>query len=317
MIRGITVMLLALAGWLAPVSAQDRTLEEAVAAYRTGDYDGCIAVAADLAERWDVAKRMDEEAREAIQKLLELEPPLVALDADVEPPPLMSIYLDVRRNIQGSYEVERPHPGFKTIAIMGFSNNSIDQRGRFDALQWGLASMMITQLSGATDLKVVERERLQWLLNELDLQSSPERVDQATAVRMGKLLGASAILLGGFIVQGSRMRIDARLVNVETGEVLMGEEITGRHRRFFDLAERLSLRVAQAINVTLSRTEVGARTETKSLDAMLSYSEGIALLEKEAYRQAYEKFLEALNYDPSYARARVKAESIRPLLAAG
>jgi TolB-like protein len=315
------------------VYAQLALLEEAETAYRQGDYDRCIEIcsgmtegadfdAADRAEalrylgRSYVAKRMDAEAQQAIQRLIELEPPLMTLDADQEPPPLMSIYYDVRRRTAGSFEVERL-PGYQTMAIIDFTNNSLDQRERFEGLGWGLPSMMITQLNGATNLKVVERERLQWLLNELDLQASPERVDQETAVRMGKLLGAHTVLLGSFIVQGSRIRMDARLVDVETSEVLMGEEVTGRHRQFFSLAQRLSLRVAQAINVSLSRTQIGVRTETRSLDAMLSYADGIALLEKEAYRAAYEKFLEALDYDPSYSRARRKAESIRPMISTG
>ena len=45
---------------------------------------------------------------------------------------------------------------------------------------------------------------------------------------------------------------------------------------------------------------------------LLSYSEGLTYLETENYKEAYNKFQEALEYDPEYENARIKAESIKP-----
>ncbi len=320
---------------LAPhAQAQDDQMAEGVTAYTTGDYDTTIRLFSDLAKddaratperrealhylgRAYIAKRMANEARETLTELLELEPPLVELDPDMEPPPLMKLYYEVRKDVSNSYEVERARDGIQTLAIMDFTNNSVDDHERFAPMEQGFASVLIHQLNGATDLKVVERERIQWLLSELDLQQDASRVDQSTAVRMGKLMGAQAMLLGSFIKHRKDIMINARLVNVETGEILMSEQVKGRAEDFYELTQQLSLKVAQGINVTLSETTLGASTETKSLDAQISYSEGIVLLEKEEYRAAYEKFLEALEYDASYSRARLKADSIEPLLAAG
>jgi TolB-like protein len=315
-----------------PAYGQSDDLELAVAAYQQADFDGAIELFAALAEREDLdrprrrealqylgraytARRMENEARTAIRDLLELEPPLVELDPDMEPPPLMELYYDVRRQVEGSYRDERASPGMKTLAVVDFTNNSVTaDRDRLDPLQQGFASLVINQLGGATDLRVIERERLQWLLSEQDLQRDPRRVDQETAVRMGRLLGATHALFGSFIQQGRNMVISARLVDVETGEIIMTEQVTGRAARFFELSERLSLQVARGINVTMEQTQLGARRDTRSLDAMMSYSEGLVLLEQRDYPAAYEKFLEALSYDPDYSRARIKAESIRPLI---
>ena len=81
-----------------------------------------------------------------------------------------------------------------------------------------------------------------------------------------------------------------------------------------ELVQKLSLQTAKAINVALEESDLGAVDETRSLDAMLSYSEGLELLEQASYRAAYNKFVEALEYDPSYARAELKADSLRPML---
>ncbi|MFW5955489.1 MAG: CsgG/HfaB family protein, partial [Rhodothermales bacterium] len=311
---------------------QNPQLEQAIAEYRNANYEGAITLLSDLAQQEDtdrnvrkesleylgrayVSQRMENEAREAIRELLELEPPLVELDPGREPPPLMDLYYEIRKEIEGGYRVEGQSPGMKTIAIVDFTNNSVvEDRERLDPLQQGFASLLINQLSGATELKIIERERLQWLLSEQDLQRDARRVDQATAVQMGRLLGATNVLFGSFIQQGRNMVISVRLVDVETGEIMMTEQVSGRANQFFDLAEQLSMRVARSVNVSLEQTQLGARRDTRSLDAMMSYSEGLALLERRDYQSAYEKFLEALSYDPEYERARVKAESIKPLL---
>jgi hypothetical protein len=48
--------------------------------------------------------------------------------------------------------------------------------------------------------------------------------------------------------------------------------------------------------------------------AMLSYSEGLVSMEKGNYKEAYDKFMQALAYDPKYDKARMKLESIKPLI---
>lgn len=312
-----------------PARAQNQAavLQKAVEAYQSAEYDAAISgfsgllddASADKAVKKEalqylgrayVAKRAFEDARGTIDRLLDLEPPLVQLDPDIEPPPLMRLYYEVRRDYTG-YEVERPDPGMTTLAVMDFTNASVDEKERFDPMQQGFASMMINYLQGATNLEVVERERIQWLLEELELQRETDLVDQASAVRTGKLLGVTAVLFGAFTVHGKDMWLSARLVKVETGEILLAEQIFGKKDDFFDLVETLSEQVADAIDVEMAGQGEGA---TRSLDAVLAYSQGLGLLEEEKYQQAYDKFIEALEYDPSYLRARQKAESLKPLL---
>ncbi|MBT8400662.1 MAG: CsgG/HfaB family protein [Rhodothermia bacterium] len=309
-------------------------LSTAIDAYFAADFDAATKLLAELSSdasnpmdvrrealqylgRCYIAQRLEDEARSAIMELLQLEPPLVELDPDVEPPSLMKLYYDVRRDIRGSYDLEKTDPGLQTLAIIDFTNNSIDDAVKLAPLKWGLSSLLINQLNGATQLKVVERERLNWLLEELDLQKDAARVDQATAVRAGKLLGVTAVLLGSYMKLGNDMILNSRLVKVETGEILATDQVQGSANKVLQLAQELSLKVAKSINVEVKQDELGTRNDTSSLDAMISYSEGLALLEEDDYSAAYLKFMEALEYDDGYERARVKAENLRPLLAGG
>ena len=322
-------------GLLAPrASAQPGApdpLDAALEAYQSADFDTALrllsAVKADTSVevrrraralqylgRVYVAKNELDGARASLTELLLLEPPLFEPDPDRETPPFVQLYYDVRQHVTGGYAVERADPGLQVLAIADFTNNSIDRHDYYEPFSRGLASMMINYMSGATDLKVVERERLAWVTQEQDLQRDASRVDQATAVRIGKLLGVQAVLFGSYVVFNNRLNVSVRLVKVETGEILLAEQLDSRPDKFFEAIEQLSLQAARAINVQLDRTAVNARTETRSLDAMMSYSEGLGLIEEKKYPEAYAKFVEALNYDANYERARIKAESLRPML---
>ena len=330
---GLCLMALLLPAFASSVQAQSNEgFEQARDIYNAGEYDQAAERFAVLAKdetialeireeslrylgRAHLAQGHSEDARQAVADLLALEPPLVELDPDVESPPLMNLYYEVRKGMTG-YEVPRGDPGLHTLAVMDFRNYALDEKERWDPMQWGFASLMIEQLGGAVELKIVERENLQYVLNELDLQGEPGRVDDATAVRMGKLMGAHAMVLGSIFIMGKDMRLGARVVKIETGEILMGESVEGKVKDVFELLEKLSLKVARSLNSTLTETEIGARTDTRSIDAMQAYSQGLKLADDGNYREAHAKFLEALDRDPSYTRAERRANSLVPILAA-
>lgn len=65
---------------------------------------------------------------------------------------------------------------------------------------------------------VVERTRLLRVLEELRLGSS-ELADDGTRLRVGRLAGARFMVFGGYQMVGKQMRLDLRLVEVETGKI--------------------------------------------------------------------------------------------------
>jgi TolB-like protein/outer membrane protein assembly factor BamD (BamD/ComL family) len=311
------------------VQAQDSALSQAKENYQFAEYDKAIDLFSEVADdqtatkedrsqafrylaRAHVAMNEPEQARESVRKLLKMKPN-IEFDPDIEPPPIMDIYYGVRKEMSG-YSV-RNDGKLQTLAVMDFSNDSVDERERFEGLEKGLPSMMINYLNGGTDLKVIERERIQWLLNELELQKDEEKVDPSTAVRTGKLLGANAVVFGSYTVFEGQMMILARVVKVETGEVILGEQVEGAPDEFFNLIEELSTKITRSVNVEMEEATMGT-SETKSLDAMMAYSDGLSLLEDGKYRAAREKFLKAVEYDKTFSRARIKAKSIEPMLAA-
>lgn len=303
-------------------------MKKALDAFKSAKYDEAVDLFAALAHDkslhkddrrivlWNlgrayVAKNLDKNAKEAIAELLELEPPLVEPDPDVEPPPLMKIYYEVRKNKTGSYAVERADPGIKTIAILDFKNRSIDDHERLTPLEKGFSELLINQLTGVVNLKVIERERINWILDEIGLENDPGKFDVNSAVRVGKQLGVHTVLLGSFINAKKDLWLGARLVKVETSEILTTEDIKGDTDKFFELTQKLGEKIAKKIEVVASKAQMRAATETKSLEAILAYSEGLGYLENGEYKMAFKKFEVALKYDPNYEKAKLKMESIK------
>ncbi len=79
------------------------------------------------------------------------------------------------------------------------------------------ASVMETVEADGT-YALVERERLLAILQELRLGSS-DLAAEATGLRIGRIVGARLMLFGAYQVIASQMRVDLRLVEVETGNV--------------------------------------------------------------------------------------------------
>ncbi len=257
------------------------------------------------------AKGLYDKAKESISQLLKLEPPMVVFNPDYEPPVFMKLYYESRKEFNGTFAVERPDPGMKTMAIIDFKNRSVDHKEQYDPMEQGFADLMINRLNNSTDLKVVERERIQWILNEIKLQNEN---DMEGAVRLGKQMGVQTVLLGSFIIVGDQIWLGARLVKVETSEILLTDEIKGDLDKFFDLVDQLGQKIADKINVTLKKQTSAETSSAPSLDAIMAYSVGLSYLEKDDYKNAYQKFEEALKISPNYEKARLKAESIAPLL---
>ncbi len=88
-----------------------------------------------------------------------------------------------------------PEPG--SIAVQAFVNKGNDA---YRAMAKGLAAMVIADLSKVPGLKVLEREKVQLLVNEARLGDSG-LADTASAVRSGRLMRAEKVVVGNFEVQ--------------------------------------------------------------------------------------------------------------------
>lgn len=192
------------------------------------------------------------------------------------------------------------------LAIFPFENNAVTRHDEYEPLTGGLAAMLITDLRHeATHLKIIERNKIKELLQEIDLSQSGY-VDQGTALRLGKLLGARSIAFGSFVVLGEEVRIDARLVNVETSETMLAESISGTSDQFLQLEKKLAGRIAGAFQERLAATQPSASANT--MNAALAFSKGLEALDRGDRQEAESYFQKTIELDPGFTK---QVDSVR------
>ncbi len=197
------------------------------------------------------------------------------------------------------------------LAVLYFDNECVTDRERLNAFQKGIADALIGDLGRLGRLQVVERERLDAILSEMKLQQSG-LTDPASAVRIGRVLGVQALLMGSYTAIGGMIRIDARIVEVETGLVLKAEEVTGRTDDFFQLEEALVEKIAAGLDAPLTTAERALLSCTggRSFTAFLEYSRGLDEMDRGRWREADEAFAEALRIDPGLEKAVQKRKEL-------
>jgi TolB-like protein len=202
----------------------------------------------------------------------------------------------------------------KTLAVLNFDNNSGD--ARYDPLGKGLAAMMITDLSNVGSLQLVERDRLQTLINEQNLQSS-KYFDPATAVRVGRFAGAEYVAVGSIVALQPNVRIDTHVIRVETAEIVKTAQVTGREDRFFELQRRLANELIEGLEIALSpeeRERFLAQQEQNRIEELhvtLAYSQALDLYDRGEFLDAAEKMFHVTRAAPNALIVRLTYDMMR------
>lgn len=202
-----------------------------------------------------------------------------------------------------------------TLAVLNFDNNSIADRARLGPLRNGLAQMFTSALSNVQQLKLVERTNLVQLIEEMKLTQAGV-IDGPTAQQVGKLLGAQQVLLGSFVyLPNKKLRLDARLVQVETGLTLRAGEETGNEGQLFAMVARLNKKLLRELAVRVTAAELARLEETRNVSfaAALLYAEGVALEDRKDYKAARKKYEAALANDKNFALAQERLHKLKEL----
>lgn len=158
----------------------------------------------------------------------------------------VSINTDVKRSITEVINsenklIDKP----KIVAIIAFDNTS-GKESEYGDLGGPLRDMLTTDLKSVQNLTMVDRQALEKLLNEQNLNNS-KGFDQSTATKIGKLLGAEVIITGTYFEFFGSLRVDAKFINVETGEIAFSVGVDGAREKFFDLKKTLANMIVEKL----------------------------------------------------------------------
>jgi len=197
-----------------------------------------------------------------------------------------------------------------TVAVLYFDYTGKD--ADMAVLRKGLAQMLISDLSAVKSVRMVERDRLQAILAELKMQQS-KRFDPKVAGTIGKLLGARFMVLGGYFAMMGTLRVDARVVEVETGRVIKSVGANGKQEAFIDIQQKVSRGVAAILRSALpSRAAAKSKKKRRTRSRRPVVSPPKKLHTRTALR--YAKALDARDRgDLKLARSELeKVVKIRP-----
>jgi curli biogenesis system outer membrane secretion channel CsgG len=131
------------------------------------------------------------------------------------PPALLFALVLLTAACAATAESEQP---LAVVAVWDLENlNPADPAGA--EMGEFLSAAVIETIRESNRYTVVERERLVLALEELNL-SSGDLASEETRLRLGKILGAGYMVFGSYMVLGSQMRLDLRLVEVQTGKIV-------------------------------------------------------------------------------------------------
>ena len=130
------------------------------------------------------------------------------------------------------------------VAVLYFDNNSFGKdRSDYDGLGKGIADLLINDMASNPSMRVVERDRLQSILQEQDLVRS-KSIDPATAVKLGRMLGAAYLITGGFMSDSKgTLIVTSRVISVETGAITNPLKLQSKGDDVLGLIGQLSSRL--------------------------------------------------------------------------
>ena len=193
------------------------------------------------------------------------------------------------------------------IAVFPFVNSGSfgQDKENFDALERGLAAMLISELSANPQARLVDRDQIQRLIEEQNLGASG-RVEAQTAARIGKLVGARYVITGQFIDFYGDFRIDARLINVETGEIVKVEADKMQRDHLFDLLRTVATRLMKDANLPALPRQTSEQRMSRQVptEALTYYSRALLYHDRGDHARARELFQRAIDTFPDFTEAK-------------
>jgi len=192
------------------------------------------------------------------------------------------------------------------IAVLPFDNGGSygQDKENFDALQKGIAGMLISEMALNPAARVVEREDIQKLIDEQNLGSSG-RVDPQTAAKIGKLVGARYIVLGTFLDFYGDFRVDARLVNVETSEIIKVESVRMQRDHLYDIIKGVATALLKDASLPPVAKPASDQRMSRQVptEALTFYSRALLYQDRGQRDKAVNMYQRAIAVFPEYAEA--------------
>jgi hypothetical protein len=200
------------------------------------------------------------------------------------------------------------------FAVLPFENTGSYGQDKevFEALELGLAAMIARAIDGHPGADMVPRGQLDGVMRKLDLGPA-QRVDAASAAEIGKGTAAGYTVTGSFADFYGKFRINARLVNAESGEIV--KVVSNDDPKLQDRAQLAA--IAQTVGEKLTSAAglppypAGSAPAPIPTDAIIAYSRGLLHESQGDRAKASEFYQSALTAFPGFEDAAAGLKRVR------
>ncbi len=207
----------------------------------------------------------------------------------------------------------KTQPARNTLAVLYFKNRT--QRSELDPLQKGFAIMLITDLAKLSRVQVVERVKIQALVEELGLGVTG-LVDRDTAPRVGRLLGAYYLVGGGFFPRDFPIfRCASYVAETESRKILGEPAAEAALEELFDLEKEIIFQIIRLLDLPMTSEEEEAvrKPFSTSVQAAMDFFRGIDQADRGRYEEAARLYRKALREDPQLRAAEEALTELKQL----
>lgn len=193
----------------------------------------------------------------------------------------------------------------ESIAVIGFRNLSGNPADAW--LATALTEWLTTDLSAGGKLRAIPEENVARMRVELGL-TEPDRMGPDVLVRVRNNLGTDLVVSGSYARSGSgagsTLRLDLRLQDARSGQILNAVSATGKAAELFDLASQGAAVLRRGLGLE-SLSSAGVAVVRESLpsnpEAERFYADGIARLQRFDAVEARVLLERAVAIEPQHA----------------
>jgi curli biogenesis system outer membrane secretion channel CsgG len=171
-----------------------------------------------------------------------------------------------------------------------------------------IAAMLVTEFSGRDGIRVIERAQLNEMLREQDLALSG-RLDESSAIEIGKLLGVQYVLTGQATDIVGNLRMDIRAIDVETSEIVAVLKMSDRTTELLSVVVALADRFGQQLNLVPPSQRPAV--ESIPVSATIAFSRAVDFEDRGERERAIEFYERTLELHPTHRDARLALERLR------
>ena len=171
-------------------------------------------------------------------------------------------------------------------------------------LNFGLQQILVTELAANPALRMIDRRALNDVMREIELHGSG-RVDGETAAQIGRIVGARYMIGNGYFDNSGDVRLDARIIDVETTEVINTARVSGSRDDLFELLQDLAGDVMDGVDLPPlpDAIEEERRSQIVPMEAIDLFSFAVVSDEDGNRAEALETLEVVINNWPDYTDA--------------